>query len=121
VRLTKVACLGGNVIVEHRSSNLYPLTILLTELQGRIEPQDITAVEFRCKHCHHASIRRLDDSLKIPISCGNCGSHWQDDHDVETLQRFLRYITSYGAKDSPYSLRLHVQQLKEIAAARSEL
>ena len=26
--------------------------------------------------CGHASLRKLDDELRIPVLCGNCPSQW---------------------------------------------
>jgi hypothetical protein len=83
------------------------------ELKGMIELEDITGVEFRCKQCGHASIRKLDHVLRIPVSCGNCDSQWKanEDHEGQELLRFLRDVTSYAAKERPYSLRFHVEGL----------
>jgi predicted RNA-binding Zn-ribbon protein involved in translation (DUF1610 family) len=84
------------------------------ELTGTIELKDITAVEFRCKQCGHATIRKLDGRLRVPISCGNCDSIWQMSESPEALLQFLRNITSHAVKDSPYSLRFHIQGLDEV-------
>jgi predicted RNA-binding Zn-ribbon protein involved in translation (DUF1610 family) len=81
-----------------------------------IELKDITGVEFRCRQCGHASIRRLDEVLRVPASCGNCDSKWQgnEGHEGQELLRFLHEITSYSAKDRPYSLRFHVEGLAQL-------
>jgi hypothetical protein len=89
------------------------------ELKGTIELKDLTAVEFRCKRCGHASIRRLDDQLRVPALCGNCDAHWQADSEAQALLQFLRNLASYAAKDRAYSLRLHVEEgLEGFMAAR---
>jgi hypothetical protein len=86
------------------------------ELKGTIELKDITGVEFLCKQCGHASIRKLDEILRLPVLCGNCDSHWQANQGAEgqELIRFLRDITSYSAKERPYSLRFHVEGLAQL-------
>jgi len=81
------------------------------ELKGTIELKDITAVEFRCEECGHASIRKLDDKFRAPTSCGNCASLWQviDTPERKALFQFLSNITSYAAKGRSFSLLVHVE------------
>jgi hypothetical protein len=87
------------------------------ELKGTIELTDITAIEFRCI-CGRVSIRKLDNRLEVPTSCGNtnCDSQWQK-NDCEALQTSFRTITSFAAKDCP-SLRFHLEGLEGFIAAR---
>lgn len=89
------------------------------ELKGTIELKDITAVEFYCRNCGSASIRalRLDELTRLPARCGNCDAHWLADSEAQALAQFFRSITSYAAKERPYSLRLHVEGLEGFRAA----
>jgi hypothetical protein len=86
------------------------------ELNPTIELKDLSSVEFRCKNCGHASTRKLDDVLRLPVLCGNCDSRWQmnEGHDGQELLRFLRDVRSYAAKERPYSLRFHVEGLAQL-------
>jgi hypothetical protein len=84
------------------------------ELKGSIQLKDITAIEFRCKNCGHASIHKLDDSLRLPVSCGNCNSPFPKGWDEHAVHRALRE----WAQEGPYSLRLHVEGLEGSIPAR---
>jgi hypothetical protein len=86
------------------------------ELKGMIELEDVTGVEFRCRMCGHASIRKLDQLLQVPTSCGNCDSRWQVNEGPEgrELLGFLREITSLATKDRPWSLRFQVEGLAQL-------
>jgi hypothetical protein len=87
---------------------------MAVELKGMIELGDVTGVEFRCKQCGHASIRKLDQVLRVPVSCGNCEARWKVNEGPEGLELlgFLREITSQAAKDRPYSLRFQVEGVR---------
>ncbi len=91
----------------------------MIELKRTIELRDIVAVEFRCKQCGHASMRGLDQQLRLPVWCGNCDSKWEVNEGPEgpVLLAFLRSITSYATKDRPYSLRFQVEELEGFPAA----
>jgi hypothetical protein len=84
------------------------------ELKGIIELKDITGVEFLCKGCGHASIRKLDEKLRVPVVCGNCDLRWQinEGHEGEELLRFLREITA--TKSRPYFLRFQIEGLAQL-------
>lgn len=90
------------------------------ELKGTIELKDIAAIEFRCKKCGHASIRRLDGLLRLPALCGNCDSQWRlnEGPEGQNLLGFLHSFTSQAAKDRPFSLRFHVEGLEGFTGAR---
>jgi hypothetical protein len=92
------------------------------ETKGTIELKDITAVEFRCKQCGHASIRKINDDLKIPALCGNCDRQYHLGYgpDGQELRNFLYQLAKYASRDAPYSLRFHVEGLEKSALSRPD-
>lgn len=82
---------------------------MTVELRSTIELKDITAVEFRCA-CGNACIRKLDNLLDVPASCGNstCKLTWWPVNDPN-LQTFLRSIAV--AKERYPLLRFHIEGL----------
>jgi hypothetical protein len=65
---------------------------MTTKTQKLIEPSDLTAIHFQCKHCSAAlSVTLHKGTARIPDACPSCNATWFDPEELtkSTLKEFI--------------------------------
>lgn len=94
---------------------------MTVEMRTMIEPNDIIAVELKCRKCKARILLPLSGLDQVPTVCSSrCDTqfiiHSSEEH--ARLHHFVRRIKDYAeAKSEPYTLRFEVKGITDPKSA----